>query len=316
LDPAVFYRSFTVSTTGTILYNREGDGYQLTWFDRQGKVLEQVGRLQHYSSLDLSPTGALVALSLIDSSGNRDLWTLDLTRGSQQRLTREGHGYVGIWSPDSASLAYHRGNLPQLFKCDPYGAGHDEEIYSGQLPVYLNDWSPDGKSLLYTEASSDTSNDLWVLPLNPGGRPQPLLKTQATEGQGKFSPNGKWLAYMSDETGRPEVYVMAFPEGGRKYPVSNRGGGYPRWRRDGKELFYRGLDGKLMAAQVTTTAEGLRFSSPTPLFQLVESQGAFAYPYDISTDGQRILALAPGEATSAPLTVLTGWQAMLQRPVP
>src|SRR5262249_22714265 len=290
-------------------YNREGDPYQLTWFNREGRPVEKLGPLQRYNSVNLSPDNASAAVSLVDSSGSRDIWKLDLKRGAMTRLTREGRGWVGIFSPDGLTIAYHQNNRTQLFRRGASGPGQDEQILDAAAAVYINAWSPDGGMLVYTEASRETRNDLWFLPLHLSDRkPEPYLKTPANELQGSFSPNGKWLAYTSDESGQTEVYVQSIPVSGSKFTVSNSGGGYPRWCRDGKELFYRGLDGKLMVAEVRSTGRGLEFGLPEALFQLAEPQGAFAYPYDVAADCQRILGLAPQEGSTYPLTVLTNWK--------
>jgi hypothetical protein len=153
------------------------------------------------------------------------------------------------------------------------------------------------------------------MPTSGDPKPQVYLKTPYNEMEGQFSPDGKWIAYTSDESGRNEIYVRGFPDNGVKIPVSNGGGGLARWRRDGKELFYRALDGRLMAALVRSTDKALEFGAPAALFSTTEPAGVFAYPYDVSPDGQRILALAPAavEAGASPLTVIVNWQATLKK---
>jgi hypothetical protein len=143
----------------------------------------------------------------------------------------------------------------------------------------------------------------------------PFLRTQFNVYQGQVSPDSKWIAYTSNESGRNEIYVQSFPTGGARWLVSSSGGSLPRWRRDGKELFYRAPDGKLMVAPVRQAVQELEFGTPTPLFRVSEAQGMFSYPYDLSLDGQKILALVPGQSTgdTASLNVIVNWDAELKK---
>jgi Tol biopolymer transport system component/predicted Ser/Thr protein kinase len=304
------YPSFSVSHNGTIANDSESNQYQPAWFDRSGAILSSLGQPERYAALRIAPDGQRAALMRVDSSGNRDIWLMDLTRGVQTRLTVDGRGFVAVWSPDGRRLAYHLANTPYLFVRDASGAGPEETVLKANYPVYINDWSPDSRYLIYTQLSPEGQGDLWLLPLG-GGEPLPYLKTAANETHGQFSPDGKWIAYSSDESGRPEVYVQGMPAGTFRVQVSNSGGSFPRWRSDGKELFYRALDGKLMVAPARSATQGLEFGTPAALFRIVEPLGAYAYPYDVSADGQRILALAPpgGLNFAAPLTLLVNWDA-------
>jgi dipeptidyl aminopeptidase/acylaminoacyl peptidase len=152
---------------------------------------------------------------------------------------------------------------------------------------------------------------LWLLPTSGDRKPVPFLKTQFNVYQGQVSPDSKWIAYTSNESGRNEIYVQSFPTGGGRWLVSSSGGSLARWRRDGKELFYRAPDGRLMVAPVRQTAQGLEFGTPVPLFRISEPQGIFSYPYDLSPDGQKILALVPGQVAgdAASLNVIVNWDA-------
>jgi eukaryotic-like serine/threonine-protein kinase len=176
----------------------------------------------------------------------------------------------------------------------------------------MNDWSPDGRFLVYTQQNPEGRFELWLLPLKGDRKPQPLLQTAFNDSQGQVSPDSKWIAYTSDESGGfNEVYVTSLPTAGTRWRVSNNGGSFPRWNRDGKELFYRALDGTLMVASVRRAPQGLGFGTPTPLFRVPEPIGMFAYPYDVAPDGKRILALMPskGSGDSPSLTVLVNWDA-------
>jgi eukaryotic-like serine/threonine-protein kinase len=305
--------NFSVSNQGALVFGRGSDRYQLTWFNRQGKVLSTAGQPDRYQSIRISPDGKGVAASSLDAAGRWDVWRIDFTRGAPNRLTFDGNGYRAAWSPDGRRIFY--GSAGGMFETEANGAGQGTAAIRTQHPAYVNDSSPDGRYLMYAEASPETREDLWIVPTTGDRKPFPYLKTPFNEIDGQFSPDGKWVAYTSDESGRNEVYVRAFPAGAAKFPVSSSGGGLPRWRQDGKELFYRALDGRLMAASVRPVAQGLEFGTPAALFPTVPPAGIFAYPYDVSPDGQRILALAPGvgEAGASLLTVVLNWQAGLKK---
>jgi len=277
--------------------------------------LGTVGQPDRYLSIRISPDGQGVAASRAGAGGGMgDVWRIDFTRGAPNRLTFDGNGYRTVWSPDSRRIFYSSNG--GMFETEANGTGQGHVAIQPQHPAFSSDWSPDGRYLMYSEASPETQGDLWIVPTAGDRKPVPYLKTPFNEIDGQFSPDGNWVAYTSDESGgRNEVYVRAFPAGAAKFPVSNNGGGLPHWRQDGKELFYRALDGRLMAASVRPVAQGLEFGTPAALFAIAPPTGIFAYPYDVSPDGQRILALAPaaGEAGASLLTVLINWQAGLKK---
>jgi Tol biopolymer transport system component len=309
------YPSFSVSNQGTVLISSETDGYQLTWFSRTGNMLGTIGPPERYAALRIAPDGKRAATSRVDSSGNRDIWQMEFGRGVQTRISTNGEGFVAIWSPDGQRLAYHSAYGHSLFARPANGASQVQTLLRSKYPVYINDWSPDGRYLMFTQASPETQNDLWLLPTTGEPNPTPFLNSPFNESQGQFSPDGKWVAYTSDESGQPEIYVQSMPVGTFKSQISSGGGSYPRWRGDGKELLYIASDGTLTATALRSTRQGLEFAPATPLFRVVEPLGTFAYPYDVAPDGQRILALSPigtGNA-AAPLTVLVNWEASLKR---
>jgi hypothetical protein len=167
---------------------------------------------------------------------------------------------------------------------------------------------------MYTKISAATLNDLWVLPTSGDRTPVPVLVTPFNESHGQFSPDGKWIAYTSTESGQEEIYVRSMAAKGSTR-VSTSGGSFPRWRKGGRELFYRALDGRLMAVSVATAAERLEFGAPVALLPIVEPLGTFAYPYDVDPTGAKILALtsAGSELNVTPLTVIVNWEAGLRR---
>jgi Tol biopolymer transport system component len=307
---AIGHAQFSVADNGTILFASGADHYLLTWYDRGGRPLGTTGRAEQYAGFRLAPDGVRAVASIVNAQGLRDFWLLDLVRGLPTRLTSRGVAGAAIWSPDGKRIAAHRLNNFQLFEIPASGVGEEKIVVEAQHNVYINDWSPDGRFLLYSQASAESGYDLWVLPLAAGSKPAPFQATQYNESSGQFSPDGKWLAYVSDESGRSEIYVRSFAGGGDKWVVSNSGGSYPRWLRDGKELLYQGLEGMLMSVAVKPTAQGLEFGTPAPLFRILgASGGAFAYPFDVSPDGKRILAMAPatGVRDTPSLTVLMNW---------
>ena len=303
--------SLSVSNDGTILFGTGSDHYQLTWFNREGKALSTVGQPDRYASLRISPDGKRIAAVLADSSGVPDLWLLDFARGIPSRLTFGEAFGTGIWSPDGQRIAYHFLNNTKLLARSANGTGQEDTVLQSQHTIYLNDWSPDGRYFVYSQISPEGRYELWLLPTTGDRKPVPFLQTSFDELQGQVSPDSKWIAYTSNESGRNEIYVQSFPAGGARWLVSSGGGTLARWRRDGKELFYRALDGKLMVASVRNAPGGLEFGTPAALFRIPEPQGVFSYPYDVASDGQQILALVPGQVAggSASLTVLVNWDA-------
>ena len=310
LTAALARSSVSVSNDGTILFGTGSDRYQLTWLNREGKVLGAVGQPDRYGSLRISPDGTRIAASLADSSSRPDLWLLELSRAIPSRITFVGMFGTGVWSPDGQRISYHLLSNRKLLQKSANGAGEEQAMLQSQYTVYMNDWSPDGRYLIYTQQSPNGRFELWLLPLSGDRKPEPFLKTAFNESQGQISPDSKWIAYTSDESGGSnEVYATSFPIGGPRWRVSSGGGSFARWSRDGKELFYRALDGTLMVAPVRTVSHGLEFGPPAALFRVSEPQGMFAYPYDVASDGRRILALVPSKlgGDSPSLTVLVNW---------
>ena len=216
-----------------------------------------------------------------------------------------------MWSPDGHRIAYHDSSQTRLLTIGADGDRQQTVMESKGL-VYINDWSSDGRFLMYTESSPTTSYDLWLLPTTEGGKPVPLLVTPFDESHGQFSPDGPWIAYTSNESGQQEIYVRTVTGKGSTR-VSTSGGSFSRWRKDGRELFYRSLDGRLMAVSVVSAGDGLKFGTPVSLLPIVEPLGTFAYPYDVAPDGQKILALTPSSGAVAPLMVIVNWEAGLRK---
>jgi Tol biopolymer transport system component len=304
--------TFSASQQGTLMFSGANDIYRLAWFSRDGTAVSTVGTPDRYAAVRISPDGYRVVVSMIDTSGDRDLWQMELARGLPNRLTHDS-GNVAVWSPDGRQIAYHDVNQTHLSIIGGDGEHHQTVVESKNL-VYINDWSPDGRFLLYTEISPKTLSDLWLLPTTGQQVPVPLLATPFSESHGQFSPDGRWIAYTSNESGQEEVYVRSLT-GNVKIRVSSSGGSFSRWRSDGKELFYLSLDSRLVSVAIANDGDKLTCGTPIPLFPIVEPLGTFAYPYDISPDGQKILTLTPSvhEDDAAALTVFVNWETELPK---
>jgi Tol biopolymer transport system component len=225
-----------------------------------------------------------------------------------------------VWSPDGSRIAFSavRAGGTGLYQKNSDGGGKEEVLLPPANDFKVsNDWSRDGRFLLYTIQDPKTNSDLWVAPLTAeaqlAGPPAPFANTEFSEQQGQFSPDGRWIAYVSDESGRPEIHVQAFPVptgGGSKTLISRDGGTQPRWRRDGKELFYVSLDGKMMAVDVSS-GQAFKASVPKALFQVPiygdDSAQSF-FRWDTMADGQRFL-VDTVESSPGPLTMVLNWMA-------
>lgn len=269
-NPANGRAFFSVSDNGVLVY-RTGTGAEarIAWFDRSGKEMGQLGTTSQIVSLALSPDNKRMAISRIDNqSGSTDLWLIDQER--ETRFTFDPANEGGpVWSPDGSQVAFsssRAGNFGIYVKSSS-GAGNEELLLKSNNPKGPNDWSPDGRFILYGELDPKTSGDLWILPLVGDRKPFVFLQTPLAEGQGRFSPNGKWVAYSSNESGTLQVYVRPFPPAAGQWMVSTKGGSQPRWSGTGKELFYVGPDRKLMVVEVIEDGSNFTAGSPKPLLE-------------------------------------------------
>jgi Tol biopolymer transport system component len=324
-----FLGMFGVSANGVLATSGGGnENRQLAWYDRQGKVLSHLGDLERRDELSLSPDNTRVAEGRVDSQGIWGVWVLDLARGISSRFSFESTGAGNaIWSPDGSQIIYAAGGgfSADIFRKASNGASNEEVLYHSNGVNVPLDWSSDGRWVLYAARGKDTSIDLWALPDANGPaaeerKPIPYLVTSFIERQAKFSPDVKWVAYSSNESGTVEVYVRPFPAStAGKWLVSNGGGSQVRWRPDGKELFYIAPDGRLMAVGVNAAGSTFEASTPKVLFrtEVLGGRGggvASAWRYAVSKDGQRFLMNTAQEQTvSAPITLDTNWTAELKK---
>jgi len=311
------------SAVGLLLYSASNTEGQFTWLDRTGKVLGLVGEPGEYSTFRLSPDGRRVIASL-DRPGSTDLWLLEVERGVAGRFTTNpGPSNYPIWSPDGRTILFCSGAPRNLFRKEPSGAGDEQRFSRSPTSQYPTDWSRDGRWVLYHEVAPGTQRDLWVLPATPEGKsaldatPRPYLRTPSDERWGRFSPEAppRWVAYQSDETGRWEVYIQAFPAPRLATRISTGGGQYPQWGADGHELFYVSPDNKLMAVSLKTGADTVELSTPRELFPLPAVDVGWNL-YDLTPDGGRFLVLATPEQAAQPLTVIVNWSALLKKEAP
>jgi dipeptidyl aminopeptidase/acylaminoacyl peptidase len=301
------------SNTGLIVYRLdETTRRQVTWLDRSGRPAGTVGEpVADAAGADLSPDGRTLAITTRRGEGGAaDVMLMDMSRGTLTRLTAEDSGYA-IWSPDGTRISFVAGRvgLLDLYWKAVGSSGPDEVMFASKEAKNLTDWSPDGKYVLFSSQSPTTARDVWALPVDGADRkPFPVAQTAAGETNGKFSPDGKWVAYQSDETGHDEVFVRPFPGPGPSVRVSTGGGQGAFWRHDGKELFYRTTDDHLMAVSVSASGKGtLDFGLPQSLFKIKGS----IVP---ETDGQRFLWLLPiGNDSQPPITVIVNWAAGHQK---
>jgi len=287
---------------------------QLAWFDRSGKATGVAGAPDDYEDPVLSPDGRRAAAMRINhETGGSSIWLSEAPQSGLRQLTFGGSfQHTPIWSPDGRMVAYESdiGRASELHQIAASGVGAGERLLSLKELAWSTDWSPDGRLLAFQSLNPKTKWDLWVLPLAGDRQATPFLRSEANETGGRFSPDGRWIAYASDETGRDEVYVVPFPGPGGKWQVSSEGGSQPRWRRDGKELFFLGRDRRIMAVSISkgATIEG---SAPQPLFETRSRYTGTAY--DVSPDGQKFLINTLAEGSSTPITVVLNWKAEFRK---
>jgi Tol biopolymer transport system component len=315
---------FSASDSGVLAYQtgKAAGAPQLAWLDRTGKTLSTISDPAAYADLALSPDGKRALISLF---GQGDIYVLDLEHnGVSTRLTFDAASNVTpLWSPDGKQVVFRsirQGNFG-LYRKTSSGVGGEELLVTDRVNKFATDWSSDGRFLLYASARADSALDLWVLPLSGDRKPFPYLQTPASEGWGKFSPDGRWIAYTSTESGREEVYVGPFDgssssASGGKWQISTGGGSQPSWHRDGKEIFYVSLDSStmLMAAEVNAQGPAFSVGPVKPLFR-VRPPGTPRSFYQISPDGKRLLVNVPPaiEAAPSPITVVVNWLAGVKR---
>ena len=312
---------FAVSDTGVLAYFRGGNVpmSRLTWMDRAGRTLSTVGDVGAYFNLSLSPDERRVAVAQIaPPAQTRDIWLIDLARAdTATRLTFDPATEADpIWSPDGSQVLFNSsrtGAFNSAFLRAADGSGQDVPVVTTEALFDSPDWSHDGRTVAFTGAGAQTNRDLWILPLSGDRKPVVFLQTPFNEECPAFSPDDRWIAYNSDASGRFEVYVRSFASGGGQFQVSRNGGWAPRWRGDGKEIFFLALDGTMMAADITIAKE-IQAAVPRALFPTPLLRTSDKHTYAVTKDGNRFLYLAPDQRqASVPITVVLNWPGMVKK---
>ena len=299
--------AFSVSQTGMLAYVQRGSPVaRLAWFDRAGRVLESVGDPGAFNNLALSADQTRLAVSRASGTPpNFDIWLADLTRaGAFSRLTfDEGPDFDPTFSPDASEVVFSsfRNGSYRLFRRKSNGSGQDELLDSSIQNGNMPDWSRDGRFVVFS-----AEGDLWVLPMQGERKASALQKTPFLEGAPAFSPDGRWIAYRSNESGRFEIYVQPFPATGAKYLVSRNGGLHAAWRGDGQELFFLSPTGTLMASTIKTTPD-FQAGIPQALFETEITGERSNHAYVVSKDGKRFLMAVRERSASTPMTVILNW---------
>jgi serine/threonine protein kinase len=325
---------FDASENGVLIYQQSigrVGGRRMRWLDRGGKELDFIGEAGAYCDVRLSPDGRKLAFNAGDP--NSEVWVNDLVRGVRMRLTIDpdtDHG-VPVWSPDGSRILFaaltgkaRRG----IYQKPSNGAGGEELLLAAETSntsIYPTSWSSDGRFILYVRGdpgSPSAQGDIGVLPLAGDRKPRLLVQTQAAAYDGQFSPDARWVAYTSRESGREEVYVVPFDaakllntnsgsenvRAGGKWLISTSGGHCPRWRKDGKEIFYLSPDNKMMAVGVEVRENSIELQTPRSLFTAIPAD--FFSPYDVSADGKKFLINTPN-VQNTPLTLVVNWTGRL-----
>ncbi len=334
-SPVTGAAQYTISATGSLAYVPGGvQAMQLSlvWVSRNGEEQRLAAPGHAYFQPRISPDGRRVAVGITESESQ--VWLYDLSRDTLTRFTFEGnYNPVPVWTPDGKRITFesNKEGVPNLFWQLADGSGGLERLNTSEDIQIPCSWSPDGKLLAFMGVNSTTGLDIWVLRMGdtaPGSgqvpsatsgqvrKAQPFLQTPFNEGAADFSPDGRWLAYISDESGRYEVYVQPYPGPGGKWQISTEGGTEPAWNRNGRELFYRSGD-KMMAVEVTTQP-AFAAGKPRMLFEgRYQPSPVQSTNYDVSPDGQRFLMLKPtDQAAPAQINVVLNWFEELKRRVP
>jgi eukaryotic-like serine/threonine-protein kinase len=310
----------SVSNTGAIAFRSRSAvaQWQFVWFDRAGREITRMG--------DPSPTLRQPSLSPDDQrvvlyrgiDGNIDIWVCDTKRGAFSRITTDpADDVMPVWSPDGSTIVFssNRTGVHNLYQVSVTGDRSESLLLSSAQTNVATHWSADGRFLLFNSRDPKGGTDIWALPLNPKGKPFPVIRTAFDEEGAQFSPDGNWIAYQSDKSGRPEIYVTPFPGHGTEWLISTNGGTQVRWGPDGKELFYVAANGQLTTVPIRVGAQmrdpeiGTPVALFTPPLGRSARPGDYRHQYMVASDSQRILVTAvKDEAATPPITLILNWK--------
>jgi Tol biopolymer transport system component len=315
--------AFSVSETGVIAYQAVVPvPMQLGWLDRAGRPLTALGTVADYSDVVLSADGTRAAVSMLDlSAGGRDIWVFDVRRGHRERITSHpADDFAPVWSPAGDRLVFSsvRSGQAELYESSSTSADRETPLPAAGLDVgkFGAHWSPDGTLLVFVAGGRIIArSDLWVLPLSGDRKPFAFVETPSVETQPRFSPDGRWVLYTSNESGRLEVYARPVSGTGGRQLISLNGGQYGLWRKDGTEIFFLSPDNQIMAAAIRVQGAELHVGAIHPLFRIQFRRHRLdGYPYDVSPDGQRFLVNSLiDEAAPPAITLLVNWPTLLRR---
>jgi Tol biopolymer transport system component/predicted Ser/Thr protein kinase len=309
--------TFSVSRDGVLVYRTGESGARLLWVDRSGKELEPVGDRGEYGSPALSRAGDRLAFSLNDPRGGKtDLWVRDLARGVNSRFTFGGsNNNVAVWSPDGGTIVFRsdRNGVYDLFEKPASGQGEEKVLFKDDMNKFATDWSRDGRYIAFGAQGKKTGWDCWALPTFGDRKPISIAAGPFQELNPYFSPDGRLVVYQSNESGRAEIYVQSFPVASGKFQVSSTGGSDPSWRADGKEIYYRSADQKLMAVEIQA-GDTFKAGIPRPLFAARVQPGIARNKYVATAQADRFLMVATlGRESLNPTTIVLNWHAELGR---
>ena len=320
-DAGVWRSIFSVSQNGLMVYqtgSAAAAGTRLVWFDRTGKQLGDADQRENgLFDVSLSPDGKRVAF--VAGNPSTDIWVLDLERKSKTRITFEETVQYPAWSPDGTALLFavnpsQGGGLVQVRSKAADGSGTENTLLGTPRSYHYPAWTPDGKHLTYILGMGERMLSLWMVPVEGGVEPVAVVQppSQRSNIYGyRVSPDGRLVAYISDESGQKELYITTFPEGKGKWKVSSGGASYPRWSRDEKEVFFNNLNGDFFSCPVTVKGSEVEAGAPQRLFHA--SMPGIGVPYDVSADGQRFLVNLAEEEAASPLFVVVNWPAELKK---
>ena len=312
---------FSASEDGTLVYlTGQSDRSQVLWLNASGQQESPVGEGAIIGGIRLSPNGQTLAEIVQEpQTKNVDVWLVDLARGVKTRFTFDpAADFDPVWSPDGSRIAWAsnaKGHF-DLYAKSSTGAGEAEDLLVSDADKYCTDWSRDGRFIAFTQLDPKGNNgaDIWILPLSGDRKPYPFLATPFNEGNAVFSPDGRWLAYQSNESGKTEIYITPFPQAGGKWQVSQGGGLTPSWRADGQGLHYSTPDGHIMEASVAARGPAVEVGSPRDFSKVqMASPNPGAWSYAFAPRGDRVLVLQAEKGTAVPLTLVTHWTEGLKR---
>jgi Tol biopolymer transport system component len=311
-------RALSASLDGMLSWRTQPSSTsQPVLFDRQGHEIGRLAEAGAWATPRLSPDGQRLAIArAVTESGVQDIWMIDIARNVATRMTLDpADDAYPLWSPDGTRLAFgstRKGASGDLYIMRADQPGSEELLLASEGAKTPETWAPDGRSLIVSVTTPQTRRDIFLLPLEGDRKPVPFLATPSNESNARFSPDGRWVAYTSDVSGAPEVYVRPFRESGATWRVSNRGGQTPAWKGDGREIYYLAPDGMLMAARVTGAAP-FQTEAAAPLFKVAVPE--YIDPqYDVFDDGQRFLVNQQISSKEEPINVLVNWAAALKKP--